>query len=132
MQDEALGENADPRDRVRAGCLAYCAFGLNHPGHYQVMFTSPLQLPENSTPDQWPGWVPFQRLITAVGECIGADPEKAGAPGGVLHRAADLGATARHRQPAHLPPLVPLAAAGADRPDRGRPAARPGLPLKDY
>ena len=72
MQDEALGENADPRDRVRAGCLAYCAFGLSHPGHYQVMFTSPLQLPENSTPDQWPGWVPFQRLITAVGECIGA------------------------------------------------------------
>ncbi len=76
-QDEALGENADPRDRVLAGCLAYCEFGLNHPGHYQVMFTSPLQMPENTTPDQWPGWVPFQRLITVVGECIGAEP---GAP----------------------------------------------------
>jgi len=41
------------------------------------MFTSPLQMPENTTPEQWPGWAPFQQLITAVGECIGAAP---GAP----------------------------------------------------
>ena len=75
VQDEIQG--ADPCQRVRAGCLAYCEFGLGHPGHYQVMFTSPLQMPENTTPDQWPGWAPFQQLITAVGECMGAEP---GAP----------------------------------------------------
>ena len=30
--------------------LAYCEFGLAHPGHYHVMFSSPLPLPESITP----------------------------------------------------------------------------------
>ena len=121
LQDEVRDGAADPCQRVRAGCLAYCEFGLAHPGHYQVMFGSPLQIPENTPPEQWPGWAPFQQLITAVGEC-----REAGPAAGLLHRAADLGAAARPRQPAHLPAEVPLAAAGADGPHRGRPPARRG------
>src|SRR6185437_8213594 len=41
-------------------------------------------------------------------------------PAGVLHGPAHLAATARHRQPAHLPFQVPLAAAGANGPRRRR------------
>jgi AcrR family transcriptional regulator len=44
LQDEIA--EADPCQRVRAGCLAYCEYGLANPGHYQVMFTSALPLPE--------------------------------------------------------------------------------------
>ncbi len=77
LQDEVRDEAADPCQRVQAGCLAYCEFGLAHPGHYQVMFTSPLRMPENTTPEQWPGWAPFQQLIAAVGECLEAGPAEA-------------------------------------------------------
>jgi AcrR family transcriptional regulator len=77
LQDEVRDEAADPCQRVRVGCLAYCEFGLAHPGHYQVMFSSPLQIPENTTPGQWPGWAPFQQLIAAVGECLEAGPAEA-------------------------------------------------------
>ncbi len=72
LQDDIA--ETDPCQRVRAACLSYCEFGLAHPGHYQVMFTNPLPLPEFATPDQMPGWAPFQRLIDAVGRCTGADP----------------------------------------------------------
>ena len=37
----------DPRRALLAGCLAYCRFALDHPGHYRVMFdtrmTAPIQ-----------------------------------------------------------------------------------------
>ena len=72
LQDEIA--EPDPCEQVRASSLAYCEFGLAYPGHYQVMFTNPLPMPEHMTPDQFPGWAPFQRLITRVGECIGAEP----------------------------------------------------------
>ena len=36
IQDEAREQNSDPWQRLRAGCLAYCEFGLMHQGHYQV------------------------------------------------------------------------------------------------
>jgi AcrR family transcriptional regulator len=71
LQDEVRGGIADARDRVRAGCLAYCEFGLAHPGHYQVMFTSQLPLPNWATPEQMPGWPAFQQLIEAVAQCVG-------------------------------------------------------------
>src|SRR5215831_18435358 len=58
VQDEITG--ADPCQRVRAGCLAYCEFGLAHPGHYQVMFTSPL--PELTHQAHFPGLAAFQQL----------------------------------------------------------------------
>src|SRR5208282_3628977 len=71
LQDETRAEDADPCQRVRAGSLAYCEFGLAHPGHYQVMFTSPLPLREYATPQQMPGWRAFQQLIESVAECLG-------------------------------------------------------------
>jgi AcrR family transcriptional regulator len=74
LQDEARDENADPCQQVRAGCLAYCEFGLAQPGHYQVMFANPLPMPEDMPPDQFPGIVAFRRLITVVAGCIGAEP----------------------------------------------------------
>jgi len=72
LQDEIA--EPDPCEQVRASSLAYCEFGLAYPGHYQVMFTNPLPMPEHMTPDQFPGWAPFQRLINRVGECIGTEP----------------------------------------------------------
>lgn len=74
LQDEARDESADPCQQVRAGCLAYCEFGLAHPGHYQVMFANPLPIPEDMPPEAFPGLVAFRRLIDAVARCIGAEP----------------------------------------------------------
>jgi len=45
-----------------------------HQGHYQVMFTNPLPMPADMTPEQFPGWKAFQQLIDAVADCIGAEP----------------------------------------------------------
>ena len=78
LTDEAQDSSADPCQRVRAGCLAYCEFGLEHPGQYLVMFTNPLPMPDYVTPEEFPGRKTFQRLIDAVAECIGRegdDPE---------------------------------------------------------
>jgi AcrR family transcriptional regulator len=74
LEDEARSENADPCQQVRAGCLAYCEFGLAQPGHYQVMFANPLPMPADMSPDQFPGIVAFRRLINTVAVCIGAEP----------------------------------------------------------
>jgi AcrR family transcriptional regulator len=74
LQDDARSGGADPCQQVRAGCLAYCEFGLRYQGHYQVMFANPLPLPADMTPDQFPGWKAFQQLMGAVAECIGAEP----------------------------------------------------------
>ena len=74
LQDQAQDSSADPCQQVRAGCLAYCEFGLGHPGQYLVMFTNPLPLPDHVTPEEFPGRKAFQRLIDTVAECIGRDP----------------------------------------------------------
>jgi len=75
LQAEAAGDVTDPCQRVRDGALAYCEFGLAHPGHYQVMFTSPLPLPEGTSADQFPGRKAFQQLTDRVAECLGVSPE---------------------------------------------------------
>jgi AcrR family transcriptional regulator len=75
LQDDARNQGTDPCQRVRAGCLAYCEFGLMYQGHYQVMFTNPLPMPADMTPEQFPGRKAFQQLSDAVADCIGADPE---------------------------------------------------------
>jgi len=74
LQDQARDESSDPCQRVRDGCLAYCQFGLAHPGHYQVMFANPLPMPADMPPEQFPGIVAFRKLIEAVADCIGAEP----------------------------------------------------------
>ena len=74
LQEDARNQGADPCQRVRAGCLAYCEFGLTYQGHYQVMFTNPLPMPEDMAPDQFPGFAAFRQLIDAVADCIGTEP----------------------------------------------------------
>jgi AcrR family transcriptional regulator len=64
----------DPRQRVLAGALVYCEFGLASPGHYQLMFATPLPLPEY-TPEHFPGWRAFQGLVERAAACIGTGPE---------------------------------------------------------
>ena len=71
-QDEVT--ETDPRQRVLAGAVVYCEFGLASPGHYQLMFARPLPLPEY-TPEHFPGWKSFQQLIDRVAACIGTAPE---------------------------------------------------------
>jgi AcrR family transcriptional regulator len=75
LQEDAQSQGADPCQRVRVGCLAYCEFGLTYQGHYQVMFASPLPLPEDMAPEQFPGRKAFQQLVEAIAACIGVDPE---------------------------------------------------------
>ena len=117
--DEVRDANPDPRQRLRAGSLAYCEFGLAHPGHYQVMNTTPLPVPGDMTPEQWPGWALFQQLVTAVGEYIA--PDQPGAPGAFftaqliwqqLHGIVSL-RISRPRFP--WPPLEPTVTAAVDR-----------------
>ena len=78
LQDEATGGGKSARERVHAGCLAYCEFGLEHPGHYQVMFSSPLPDYAARPVEEMPGYAAFQQLTGVVAEAIGrsaADPE---------------------------------------------------------
>jgi AcrR family transcriptional regulator len=72
QQDELT--ETDPVQRVLAGALVYCEFGLAAPGHYQLMFATPLPLPAY-TPEHFPGWKAFQQLIERVAAAIGTDPE---------------------------------------------------------
>jgi AcrR family transcriptional regulator len=74
LQDDTRSRGADPCQRVRAGCLAYCEFGLTHQGHYQVMFANPLPMPADMTPDQFPGRKAFQQLVGVVAECVAVEP----------------------------------------------------------
>jgi len=71
-QDEIT--ETDPRQRVLAAALVYCEFGLASPGHYQLMFATPLPLPEYA-PEHFPGWKAFQQLIERVAACIGTGPK---------------------------------------------------------
>lgn len=73
--DEALVEATagarDPAEALRACCDAYCRFGLDHPGHYQVLFSASLGL-DPDRPGDRPGERVFGRLVAAVQACIDA------------------------------------------------------------
>jgi AcrR family transcriptional regulator len=75
LQDLALEGIVDPADRVRAGCLAYCEFGLAYPGHYQVMFITQSELLAAIPVEQMPGYEVFQQLIEEVAACQGLAPD---------------------------------------------------------
>jgi AcrR family transcriptional regulator len=77
--DGAFAAVASPRERVVAGCVAYCEFGLAHPGHYQVMFVTPLPPMESVPIEATPGYRVFQQLTTAVSAAI-TPPPSAPAP----------------------------------------------------
>jgi AcrR family transcriptional regulator len=73
-QEEASRHLADPCARVRAEALAYCQFGLAHPGHYQVMSKPlPVRLPRAGGvgEQQLPGQAAMNRLVGLVAACVG-------------------------------------------------------------
>jgi AcrR family transcriptional regulator len=75
LQDEATSAEATARDRMLAGCLSYCEFGLAHPGHYQVMFISQNASLATIPVDQMPGYQVLQQFIGEVAACIGLAPD---------------------------------------------------------
>jgi len=68
---EAMAGTPSPAEALRACCAAYCRFGLQHPGHYQVLFSASLGL-DPARPGDRPGERVFGRLVTAVQACIDA------------------------------------------------------------
>jgi len=77
VQDEAVAGLADPHERVHAAALAYCDFGLAHPGHYYVMFSLPVPM-RPTGPDgvreRAPGQTALDRMGDLVAACLGGDP----------------------------------------------------------
>jgi AcrR family transcriptional regulator len=75
---QAVAGVSDPAEALRACCGAYCRFGLEHPGHYQVLFGATLSLDPSARPEQRPGQRVFGRLVAAVQACIDAGAARPG------------------------------------------------------
>lgn len=73
----AMDAATDPAAALRACCAAYCRFGLDHPGHYQVLFSAQLAL-DPDRPGDRPGERVFGRLVAAVQACIDAGAARGG------------------------------------------------------
>jgi AcrR family transcriptional regulator len=65
----AMAPYADPDRRLRAWCVAYCRFGLDHPGHYRAMFESWNAERVDLTLAELPGYELLQSLLTAIDGC---------------------------------------------------------------
>lgn len=63
---------SDPGQALLARCRAYCHFGLDHPGLYQVMFNQALVPSLVGNPDDTPGRRAFHVLVRAVEACQAA------------------------------------------------------------
>ena len=120
-EDEATSGLTDPRARIHAAALAYCQFGLAHPGHYHIMLSVPLQLPPPG-PDGFvepaPGRTALSRLVEMVAAFLGSPPDDDATTETVLliwqllHGAVSL----RISKPSFpWPPLAGTVAAGIDR-----------------
>jgi AcrR family transcriptional regulator len=67
----AARDVADPAEELRVRCRAYCAFALEHPNLYQVMFQSDLPLTTlGEHPANTPGRRSFENLVAAVDRCL--------------------------------------------------------------
>ena len=76
-QEAAMDAVTGPCERLRAGALAYCDWGMANPGHYQWMFSNPLRLTA-TTWDELPGRPVFAALVATIAGCLGRpadDPE---------------------------------------------------------
>jgi AcrR family transcriptional regulator len=72
----AMAGARDAAGALRACCGAYCRFGLEHPGQYQVLFSATLSL--DPRPKDSPGPRVFGRLVNAVQACIDAGVARPG------------------------------------------------------
>ncbi|MEY2849367.1 MAG: hypothetical protein RI885_2034, partial [Actinomycetota bacterium] len=88
--DAAASAATAPRDRLRERCLAYCRFGLEHPGHYLLMFGSG-DAHLGVQYDRSAGAGEFQALVRAVRDTLDAGTPTPPTRGGD-ERASDLAA----------------------------------------
>lgn len=72
VQDAAEHGLADPQERLVARCRAYCRFGIEHPGHYRLMFRAELAPTIALTFQEVPGRASYQALVDAVQRCAGS------------------------------------------------------------
>ena len=90
----AAAGHTDPAEALLARCRAYCQFGVDHPGHYRVMFHLDL-MPSLAAgdPGETPGQRAFRVLVGAVEACLAADadrPDRPDRPHRDPHRLASL------------------------------------------
>jgi AcrR family transcriptional regulator len=77
IQGEAVADLTDPRARVHAAALAYCEFGLAHPGHYYVMLslpTPPLPVGPDGVRERAPGQTAMDIMVELVAAFLGSTP----------------------------------------------------------
>ncbi|WP_067544290.1 TetR/AcrR family transcriptional regulator [Nocardia crassostreae] len=70
--DAHAEDHAD--EQLSALCRAYVEYGLEHPGHYRVLFGTAGTPGWEPTLDRMPGLATFQLLADSVGACGSADP----------------------------------------------------------
>jgi AcrR family transcriptional regulator len=76
--DAAGASASDPLAALRERSLAYVQYGLDHPGHYRVMFSSVNAGPGTVGEDQeHPGAGAFNALVDSVRRCLGAGADQA-------------------------------------------------------
>lgn len=73
VQDAAEHGLTDPPARLVERCRAYCRFGIEHPGHYRLMFRAELAPTMALKFQEVPGRTSFQALVDAVQRCAGSD-----------------------------------------------------------
>ena len=96
-----------PETELRARCLAYCRFGLDHANLYRLMFEARIPASVSADPETTPGRRSFERLVAAVRACMPAADAQAAFRLAALIWAADHGLVlARHARPTFpWPPL---------------------------
>ncbi|MDP9363725.1 MAG: TetR/AcrR family transcriptional regulator, partial [Chloroflexota bacterium] len=80
LQTGIAAAGDDPAAQLRAGCLAYCRFGLTHPGPYRVMFGNRTAYVPTGNFDEVPGADTFGSLVDGVAGVIAAGLAPPGDP----------------------------------------------------
>lgn len=68
-RDAASQGITDPVEALLARCRAYCRFGLDHPGHYRLMFGPDLPAALAYDAEQAPGRHALQSLAASIQRC---------------------------------------------------------------
>lgn len=86
-RDTASHGITDPVEALLARCRAYCRFGLDHPGHYRLMFGPDLPAALAYDAEQAPGRHALQSLAASIQRCR---PTRAGSHPDESQRLATL------------------------------------------